>query len=96
MAGQFRRIHVTALRPDLFIYNESARMLVIFELTCPWDGNIENSHSFKEEKYSPLLADLSQSFNAFLFSIEVSVRGQVSKANRTRLKAFSYRCCHEP
>ena len=89
-------IHVTALRPDLFIYNESARVLVVFELTCPWDGNIENSHSFKEEKYSPLVADLSRNFNVYLFSIEVSVRGQVSKSNRARFKAFSYRCCDDP
>ena len=89
-------IHVTAFRPDLFIFDELARVLIIFELTCPWDGNIETSHTFKEDKYSPLLADLSGNFNAFLFSIEVSVRGQVSKANRARLKAFSYRCCDEP
>ena len=60
------------------------------------DISLETSHTFKEDKYSPLLADLSGNFNAFLFSIEVSVRGQVSKANCARLKAFSYRCCDEP
>ena len=89
-------IHVTALRPDLVIINEPAREVIIFELTCPWDGNVERSHSFKEDKYAPLVADLSRNFKTDLFSVEVSVRGQLSKANRSRLKAFAYRCCDEP
>ena len=52
-------ILVTSLRPDVFIFNESTRTAIIFELTCPWDRNIERSHTFKEEKYAPLSADLS-------------------------------------
>ena len=89
-------IHVTALRPDLVVINEPAREVIIFELTCPWDGNIDRSHSFKEDKYAPLVADLSRNFKTDLFSVEVSVRGQLSKANRSRLKAFAYRCCDDP
>ena len=89
-------IIVTTQKPDLFIVNESAREIVIFELTCPWDGNIERSHTFKEEKYSHLVADLSQNYVTYLFSIEVSVRGQVTKDNKKRLKAFTYRVCSEP
>ena len=89
-------VHVTALRPDLVVINESTRDVVIFELTCPWDGNIDRSHSFKEDKYAPLVADMSRGFNVHLFSVEVSVRGQLSKANRSRLKAFAYRCCEDP
>ena len=59
-------------------------------------GNIARSHSFKEEKYAPLMADLSQRFTAFHFSVEVSVRGQISSDNKKRLKAFIYRVCTEP
>ena len=43
-------ILVTTLRPDIFIVNEASRIAIIFELTCPWDKNIDRSHSFKEEK----------------------------------------------
>ena len=32
----------------------------------------------------------------FNFSVEVSVRGQVSKHNKERLKAFIYRACSDP
>ena len=89
-------IIVTNLRPDIFIVNEAAGEVVIFELTCPWDANIERSHTFKEEKYSPLVADLSRRFRTFRFSVEISVRGHVSSDNKKRLKAFTYRVCSEP
>ena len=87
---------VTNLRPDIFIVNKSTREVIVFELTCPWDNNIARSHSYKEDKYAPLVADLSRSYRTFHFSIEISVRGQVSSDNKRRLKAFVYRACMEP
>ena len=87
---------VTNLRPDIFIVNETSREVILFELTCPWDANIDRSHAFKEDKYAPLIADLSHSYKVFNFSIEISVRGQVSNANKSRLKAFIYRACEDP
>ena len=48
------------------------------------------------DKYAPLVADLSRDFKTYLFSIEVSVRGQVSSENKKRLKAFVYRSCVDP
>ena len=89
-------IIVTSFRPDLVLLDEAAREIVIMELTSPWDGNVDRSHSFKEDKYSPLVADLSRSFKVSLFCIEITVRGQVTKANRSRLKSLSYRCCDDP
>ena len=89
-------ILVTNLKPDLFIVSESAKIIVLMELTCPWDRNIERSHEFKREKYAPLVNDLSRNFTVFYFPIEVSVRGQISKGNRARFKAFLFRCCQEP
>ena len=86
---------VTNLKPDLFIFNEDARLAILFELTCPWDTNIEKSHDYKEEKYSSLVTDLSQNFTVLQFSVEVSVRGQLSGPNKARLKSFSYRCCRD-
>ena len=88
-------IMATSLRPDLFVVNEITRTAIIFELTCPWDRNIDRSHSYKEEKYAPLIADLSATYKVFSFSVEISARGQVTVQNRARLKAFSYRCCRD-
>ena len=87
---------VTAQKPDIFILNEALGVAVVFELTCPWDDNIARSHTFKEERYAPLIADLSRNYRTFHFSVEVSVRGQVSRDNKQRLKAFIYRVCSEP
>ena len=88
-------ILVTNLRPDIFIVDEIARIAIVFELTCPWDNNVERSHTYKEEKYSPLVADLANHFSVFHFSVEVSVRGQVLKSNRARLKSFLFRSCRD-
>ena len=87
---------VTNLRPDIFIVSESLQRAIVFELTCPWDSNVSRSHTYKEEKYAPLVADLSQRFTVFHFSVEVSVRGQISKENQSRIKAFLFRCCDSP
>ena len=51
--------------------------------------------AYKEDKYAPLVADLSHHFTAFHFSIKVSARGQITKGNRARLKEFAFRCCSD-
>ena len=89
-------ILVTSLKPDIFVYNERSLEVFVFELTCPWDTNIARSHNFKSEKYAPLVADLSRTHIVHFFSIEVSARGQVSKENCSRLKAFLFKVCSEP
>ena len=73
--------------------NERRREIVVFELTCPWDANIDRSHAYKEEKYAPLVADLSRNYTTYHFSVEISVRGQVSSDNKKHLKVFVYRAC---
>ena len=85
----------TSLRPDIFLFNDSSRECIVFELTCPWDNNIDRSHTYKEEKYSPLVADLARNYTVSHFSVEISVRGQITKPNRARLKSLAYRCTVE-
>ena len=82
----------TSQRPDVVILNEEARDVIIFELTCPFDNNISTAHDFKTNKYSSLVTDLENlGFKVDLFCVEISVRGQVSKSNRARLKSFLFR-----
>ena len=87
---------VTALKPDIVIVSDNSLDIIIFELTCPWDTNIVRSHNYKSEKYAPLVADLFQTRIVSFFSIEVSARGQITKANRSRLKAFLFKSCIGP
>ena len=84
----------TALRPDIVILSETSQEIVLFELTCPWDSNIVRSHTFKSEKYAPLIADLSVNFIVHFFSVEVSARGQITKENKSRLKSFFFKSCN--
>ena len=72
------------------------RVVIMVELTCPWDGNVERSHTYKEEKYAPLVADLSHHYRVKYFPVEVSVRGQVTKKNKARFKSLIYECCNDP
>ena len=57
------------------------------------DSNIQRSHDYKEQKYTALVNDLSNDYTVFQFSVEVSVRGQITKSNRARLKSLAFRCC---
>ena len=85
-------ILATAQRPDLVILNRTTKEIVIFELTVPWDMNVETAHNFKQDKYASLVNDLSGSGYAVgLFCFEVSVRGQITASNRGRLKSFLFR-----
>ena len=86
-------ILVTALKPDLFVFSRESQEVVVLELTCPWDRNIVRSHSYKTEKYAPLIADLSQSHIVSFYAIEISARGQITKENKARLKSFIFKCC---
>ena len=65
----------------IVIINEQPEEVMVFELTCPWDSNISRSHTYKSEKYSPLITDLSQRFVTSFFSIEMSAQGQITKDN---------------
>ena len=87
---------VTSFRPDLFILNEAESIIVMLELTCPFDSNIVRSHEFKQEKYSPLVADLARHYRTKYYPVEVSVRGQITKSNKARLKSLLYECCNDP
>ena len=80
---------VTSQRPDMVVLNSELSKIIIFELTCPFDSNINTAHDFKVGKYASLVGDLQgDGFVVDLFCVEVSVRGQISKANRARIKSF--------
>ena len=86
----------TALKPDIFIFSQTSLEVIIFELTCPWDSNVDRSHTFKSEKYAPLVSDLASNRVVSFFAVEVSARGQLTKSNQSRLKSFLLKCCDNP
>ena len=82
-------LFVTSQRPDLVLVNRQAKSIVLFELTVPWDRNVQSAHEYKMRKYASLVLDLERSGYAVdLYCFEVSVRGQISKANKASLKCL--------
>ena len=80
---------ITSQRPDVVVMNAVEKKVIIFELTCPFDTNVNTAHDFKTNKYASLVNDLQMDgYNVDLYCVEISVRGQISKANRARLKSF--------
>ena len=64
----------TTQRPDIVVLNRTDRRIIIFELTVPWDLNVENAHRLKMDKYAALVSDLEEGgYTVFLFCLEVSV-----------------------
>ena len=62
----------------------------MFELTCPFDTNIERSHDFKREKYAPLVEDLSRNYKVFLFSYRGLGSGPSFQGESRTLQGFSF------
>ena len=46
------QIAFTQLRPDIKIFSNSLRKIILIELTCPCEENMESSHGTKINKYS--------------------------------------------
>ena len=81
------------MKPDIFVFREISQEAIVFELTCPWDATIERRHTYKSEKYAPLVADLANTLVVSFCSVVVSARGQVTKRNHSRLQSFLLKTC---
>ena len=73
---------VTSLKPDLVILNNSS--VNIFELTVPFETNIDSRHTFKCNKYAHFLTDIT-SITPYLEAFEIGARGTITPANKERL-----------
>ena len=78
---------VTNQRPDITVVNEIDKSIILFELTVPFDSNIENANNRKCKKYENLINDISDKGYSVTFeAFEISSRGLITNANSERLK----------
>jgi hypothetical protein len=69
-------IFSTKLRPDMVLYSTSKKILVIIELTCPSEENIELRHAEKTAKYEDLEMECRKNgWKTRFFAVEVGARG---------------------
>jgi hypothetical protein len=78
-------IYATDLRPDMVVWSEATRTLIIVELTVPSEDNIADAAFRKQNKYEELvLACRNAQWDVYFQTVEVGCRGFV---------AFSFRKC---
>ena len=66
----------SALRPDMVLFSNSTRQVILWELTVPWEGNIEEAHERKLGKYQELVELCRhRGWRASCYPIEVGCRG---------------------
>ena len=69
-------ITATSLRPDLVIWSEAAKTVVIMELTVPSEDNVADAAFRKTDKYQSLVADCSlNNWKVVFQTVEVGCRG---------------------
>ena len=78
-------------RPDIVIYSVKLKKVIVVELTCPAEENIEERHSEKLGRYEILRKDcISTGWKVHLFAIEVGVRGYAACSLRTCLSKLGF------
>ena len=72
-------ILATSLRPDIVLWSEMSRVVVLIELTCPAEEGMAAAQLRKETKYSELLDNINATnvWKASLWTLEIGARGLV-------------------
>ena len=78
----------STLRPDIVIFSNSTKQVVLCELTVPWEENIEEAFERKMAKYQELVESCrSRKWRASCCPVEIGCRGF---AGRSLCKTFSF------
>lgn len=73
---QFPQFVQTTLRPDVVLWSEEGKKIILIELTVLWEEGCEQAFERKSAKYQDLLHDYrGKGRQAWLFLIEVSCKG---------------------
>ena len=82
-------IVVTSLRPDIVFYSDSAKTVIMIELTCPSEENFQKQHEDKFARYTDLEADCELAgWKVHLFAVEVGARGYTAQSLSSCLRAL--------
>ena len=82
-----REILMTTFRPDIVVWSEVAKEVIIGELTVPWEDNIDEAHERKLAKYADLRAECNdKGWKASCYPFEVGCRGFVAHSLQKYLR----------
>lgn len=80
----------TPERPDIILWSNSARKVLIVELTCPAEQGIEAAEIRKKSRYANLIGNIPASWAADILTIEVGARGFVALSTVSFLKKIGF------
>lgn len=84
-------IAATRLRPDIVIFSRNYKRVIIIELTCPCEENMEEWHNIKLSKYAALVNKIEgKRWCVDLFAVEVGARGYCSHSLTHCLKHLGF------
>ena len=79
----------TSDRPDLVVVNEKEKFFSIFEMTVPFETNIQHAHEYKCHKYAHFIMDRQyHGYSVKYFAFEAGCQGFITTNNANRLHAF--------
>ena len=80
--GSFpQHVVLTNLRPDIVLWADSVKVVILGELTVPWEDNIDYAFERKLARYSELVAECSdKGWKVSCFPFEVGCRGFVARS----------------
>ena len=83
---------MTKLRPDITIFpNVLRKVILLIEVTCPCEENMESRHSTKINKYLALKTTIEYNeWSVEHFAVEVGARGYCSKSVLCYLKKLGF------
>ncbi|XP_057292608.1 uncharacterized protein LOC130621329 [Hydractinia symbiolongicarpus] len=82
---------VTQLRPDIVLLSRMTNAVIVIELTCPCEENMEKWHDTKTDKYSLLLRTIQvNGWAVHFFAVEIGARVYCSDSVRTCLRRLGF------
>ena len=82
-------IVVTSLRPDIVVYSDNCKTVIMIELTCPSEENFQKQHLAKLARYTDLEADCEAAgWKVHLFAVEVGARGYTAQSLTSCLRVL--------
>lgn len=85
----------TDQRPDILLWSDSLRVVILLELTVPAEVNAVTAHSRKRNRYADLQSEIQTTTNSdgvgwkvFVFPFEVTVRGFVGASVNNLLRSL--------
>ena len=82
-------ITITNLRPDIIIWSDRSKIVLIVELTVPWERNMEVANERKMTKYEVLKTECEDNgWRCCVFPIEVGCRGYIARSTMGYLRGI--------